>query len=116
ASVVEEAGLQSLQIRQTNTSASLKVVSAKQEELGGLTFSPDSDNVYYLEYKAGNVSLFSISVLGGSPRRLFGGLITPVTFSPDGSRIAYIRAEVGGTSMFISNADGTAEKLVVSLK
>jgi Tol biopolymer transport system component len=116
ASVVDEAGLQSLQVRQTNTSANLKVVSAKQEELGGLTFSPDSDKVYYLEYREENVTLYSISVLGGAPKKLNEGLGTPVTFSPDGSRMAYIRATIGATSMLTSNSDGTDEKTLVVLK
>ena len=117
ASVLDETDARSIWIRQTNTSANLQIVAPTQALYSALSFSPDSDNVYYLENKAGLGVLYLVSVLGGAPRKLSEDVDTPVTFSPDGLRMAFVRQDINGSSVLITaNADGTDQKTLTALK
>ena len=117
ASVVDEAGLNSLWIRQTNTSANLRITTPTKKDLVGVTFSHDGDTVYFLENTDGLWTLYSVPVLGGGPRKLTENLETPVTFSPDGRRMAFVRPGPNNSSaLILANSDGTAETSLIELK
>jgi eukaryotic-like serine/threonine-protein kinase len=117
ASVIVEAGLNSLWIRQTNTSANLRLTGPTRKELAGLAFSHEGDTVYFLENKDGPWTLYSVSVLGGEPRKLTENLETPVTFSPDGRRMAFVRPGANdSTVLTLANSDGTQETSLIELK
>jgi serine/threonine protein kinase len=116
ASIIDESGLKSLWIRQINTSANLRIINPTKSNLGGLSFSPDGDSIYYLEYNEGHGTLFSVSALGGAPRRLIENVETPVTFSPDGGRIAFVRgASDNGTDLITAKSDGSEQSILAEL-
>ena len=108
ASVIDEAGSRSVWVKQINTSSNLQILGFTKEQYGGLSFSPDGNDVYYLQERA----VYRVSVLGGTPRKLIENVDTPVTFSPDGSRIAFVRA----SALITANSEGAEEKTLAELK
>lgn len=117
--VESEAGTQSLWYRQMNAGRPLQLVSTTGG-FWGLALSHDGTTIYYA-IKASTEplgSLFSIPVLGGTPRRLLSGIDSSVTFSPDGTRLAYFRVDdgdEGASSLVIASTDGTDARALVTL-
>src|ERR1051326_2167610 len=107
ATVIDEAGRRSVWIRQIGTSTNLQILEFTKEQYGGLSFSANGDEVYYLQNKA----VFRVSALGGTPRKLIENVDTPVTFSPDGTHIAFVRAN----ALITANPDGSEEKLLIEI-
>ena len=109
---VQEAGKQSLWIKQTVTASNVQIIQPADVIYDGLTFSPDAAHIYYsVAEKNEQPSLYQIPALGGPSRKLIADAKGPITFSPDGSRIAFIRKE---TSVIVARSDGSAEQSIVS--
>jgi len=93
ATVVEENGLQGLWIRQVaaNTST-VRLVSPALVEYWGLTFSNDSNFIYYVSWvrNESNAVLYEIPALGGTARKIPIELDSPISFSPDSKHFAYV--------------------------
>ncbi|HEY6119559.1 MAG TPA: protein kinase [Pyrinomonadaceae bacterium] len=114
AHVVDDGNQQSLWVRQVSTSSDIEIQPPSTTKYEGLTFSKDSDYIFYNQRQtvAGSSDLYMIPVLGGSPRRVVSDLISPVTLSPDGRRIAFIRRFPAGgeTAVIVANVDGSGEQ------
>jgi hypothetical protein len=84
--VVDDAGKQSLWIRQVATANNVQIVPASQLVFQGLSFSPDSTFVYFTAHESGQTirDLFQVSALGGAARKILANVDTAVSFSPDG--------------------------------
>jgi Tol biopolymer transport system component/phage shock protein PspC (stress-responsive transcriptional regulator)/tRNA A-37 threonylcarbamoyl transferase component Bud32 len=56
-------------------------------------------------------TLYQISVLGGTPRKLVDNLDSPVTFSPDGKQMAFVRMDLanGESSLILADTSGAHE-------
>jgi serine/threonine protein kinase/WD40 repeat protein len=108
--IIEAAGQQSLWIKQLVASADIRVIAPGAEKFAGLTFSRDSNYVYFLKAESDDKTLYQVAVLGGVPRKLITGVETPVTFSPDGARLAFVKKKGEATALTITNADGTNER------
>ena len=109
--VMENAGQQSLRVRQVATNSDKEIISPSDFQYGGLTFSQDGDYLYYIggrkvDYAA---ALYRTPLLGGAARKLIEDIDTPVTFSPDGKRLAFVRGYPGQneSALMIANSDGT---------
>lgn len=101
---LQDAGQQSLWVKQTATSSTVQIVPPADVRFNGLTFSRDGDYIYYTAAeKQEPASIYQVPVLGGISRKLLTDAGGPVAFSPDGSRIAFVRRE---TSLMIANSDG----------
>lgn len=111
----EEAGLQSLWVRQVVVANSKQIIQPAEIAYAGLTFSPDSNFIYYVTTDnsstiAAKGALYQVPALGGTPRKLMDDVSSPVTFSPDGKRFAFVRKGGGqGSQLMLANADGTGE-------
>ncbi len=108
--VHEEAGGQSLWLRQVATSSNVTIVPAADVRYGGLTFTPDGNYIYCVSRppKAVANDLVVLPVLGGAPRMLVHDVDSAVTFSPDGSQIAFVRQNPdGGSQLMVANSDGS---------
>jgi Tol biopolymer transport system component/DNA-binding winged helix-turn-helix (wHTH) protein len=90
---VFEAGKESLRVRQAMMANDTEIVPPQPIRYLGVTFSPDSQMVYYVARKAGDEpgTLYRIPILGGDPLKVKDDLASPVTFSPDGKRFAFVR-------------------------
>jgi Tol biopolymer transport system component/predicted Ser/Thr protein kinase len=111
-----EAGRQGLRVRQVETSATVQVVPPDEVAYNGVAFTPDGNRLYYSAYpkKATPATLYEVSVLGGTPRRLVEDVDSTVTFSPDATRFAFMRGlPTVGVALVTANADGTGERVLV---
>mgnify|MGYP000955008902 CR=1 FL=1 len=103
--VMEEASQQSLWVKQVTATSNIQILAAAKGKFQGLTFSPNSDFIYYVfaELDKAWPSLYKIPILGGSSEQVLTNISSPVTFSPDGKLLAFMRKE----GLMIANVDGT---------
>jgi serine/threonine protein kinase/Tol biopolymer transport system component len=110
ATVLEEAGRQSLHVRQVGAPNEAQLVAPADVMYGGIRFSHDATSIYYTALAGEDESaLYRVSVLGGAPRKLLSDVRTAAAESPDGRQLAFVREapEVHGTALMIANADGS---------
>ncbi len=115
--VVEDAGQQSLWVRQVATQSNVQIVPPANVQYAGLTFTPDGEYVYFL--KGGPVGvLYQVPKLGGTPRKVIENVDDAVTFSPDGKRVAFIREDEaqGESNLMIANSEGGGEQRLATRK
>lgn len=114
ATALDEDGLQSLQVRQVSpNTSSIRVIPPAQVEYLGLTFSSDSNFIYYVSLIRNETSaeLYQLPLLGGTARRLLvPNIDTPISFSPSGDRFAYVASSSarGESWVKVSDVDGGA--------
>jgi Tol biopolymer transport system component len=106
---------QSLWVRQVATRSDVQVLAGEVANYFGLSFTPDGNYVYFVRTDPSSStysSVYSMPVLGGTPRQLVRDIDTAATFSPDGKRIAFVRGvpNAGKARLLIANADGTGEQ------
>jgi WD40-like Beta Propeller Repeat len=118
--VIEDAGKQSLWIRQVATANNVQIVAPAETQYFGMTFSTDGNYVYYV-VAGKNTSLgvlYQVPVLGGIPRKLAEDVDAPIALSPDGSHVAYVRfaPSNGLDNLLVAKADGSDEHVAGSRK
>ena len=109
----------SLWIRQTATTSNTRIVSPQPGvALAAVTFTPDSTFVDFVRRgRQGELAVFSlwrVSFLGGTPRRLIDDVHSAVGWSPDGRQMAFIRSPGTSDSLVIADADGRSERVLVT--
>ena len=112
---MDDAGKQSLWIRQTATGSNVQILAPAAVSYWGITFSRDGNYIYFVsrDIGAGTGTLARIPVLGGAPSTLITDVDSTVTFSPDGQQLAFIRwnqKREENTGVWIANSDGTGER------
>jgi serine/threonine protein kinase/Tol biopolymer transport system component len=114
ASVQTAAGKQSIHLFDRATSTDVVIVPATGHNYAGLSFSPDSSYVYYLENQIETATLFRIPKVGGAAQPLVANVNTAVTFSPDGKQIAFVSANSTGNTaeLVIAQADGSNPRTI----
>jgi Tol biopolymer transport system component len=116
--VQNEKGKESLWLRNVPTGSDTRILPLSGYFYTGLAFSPDGNYVYYREAtnkSLGAFNLYSVPVLGGTPRLLIKDIDTGVTFSSDGTRIAYVRwqdPEPTESRLLTARVDGTDEQVL----
>ncbi|HEX7333361.1 MAG TPA: winged helix-turn-helix domain-containing protein [Pyrinomonadaceae bacterium] len=119
---MEEAGRQSVWVKQIETDSIIRIVPPEVSNCIGLTFSPDGNHIFYTAYPDNsNVgALFQVALLGGTKRLVLADIDSPVSFSPDGSQLAFLRRYVSSSlvehRLMIANVDGSNERLVSTRK
>jgi Tol biopolymer transport system component/DNA-binding winged helix-turn-helix (wHTH) protein len=105
--VLDEPGQLSLWVKQTGVAASIQIVPPDDVRYEELTFSLDSNSIYYVRAE----DLYQTPTLGGISRKLVSGVGSSVSISPDGKRLAFIRSSTsaGKSSLIIADSDGTNE-------
>jgi serine/threonine protein kinase len=109
----------SLWIRQTITTSNVQIVPATPgERILGVTVTPDGSHVDFLRGRNRQVALWRVPFLGGTPRQLVGGVVSPIGWAPDGRRFAFIRDDIsaGAGALLVADADGTGERTVLGRK
>jgi Tol biopolymer transport system component/DNA-binding winged helix-turn-helix (wHTH) protein len=125
--VADEPGRQSrsISIRQVEAASNIQQIVPPVEGTfyGAITFSPDSQHVYFTAGRAGPdpPALFSVPVLGGTATKVverfdtFNG--SPAAFSPDGKRLAFVRGRLGEEfSLILADAATGDERTLVTRK
>ncbi len=108
---------QGLWVKQVATGSSVQIVPpADFGFYWGLTFSNDSNYVYYVKTDRASGGgafnkLFQIPSLGGVSKKLMEQVDSAITFSPDGQRFAFVRDNLQKeeTEIVLANADGRGE-------
>ena len=118
--VLRDAEKQSLWVRNVATRSDVQVLAPDVVEIGGLSFSPDGNYIYFVRSDKSTNNyryLYQMPVLGGSPRQLVRDIDTPVDFSPDGKQIVFQRGdpEKDVIEIRIAQADGSGERLLATL-
>ncbi|HEX4950969.1 MAG TPA: winged helix-turn-helix domain-containing protein [Blastocatellia bacterium] len=116
----DDAGQQSIWLRQLAAANGVVIVPPTEMELTGLTFAPDGNHLYYTAYQRPPVygALYRVPVLGGSPVKLLDDVDSAITFAPDGKRITFVRlAPLEGESYIITaNPDGSQQQKLATRK
>jgi len=112
------AGKQSLWLKQLSTESEVQIANLDADVCAGLAFSPDGSYVDFVRQLrmtyAGD--LYQVPALGGTPRKMLGGISGPPAFSPDGQRVAFVRNTPDSKSLVTASLDGSGERVLVSLK
>lgn len=115
-----EGAQQTLWIRQVATSnTGVVVIGPSNLHYIGLTFSPDSDYIYYIAAPLNSPStLYRVPSLGGKPKALVEDVDSAPTFSPDGKQMAYSRGypDAKESVLMLAAVDGSGEKRLSTLK
>ena len=111
---------QTLLIRQVVTSnAGVVVVPPLNIRYVGLTFSPDSNYIFYIAGLPNSpTTLYRVPALGGKPVALAEDVDSPPAFSPDGKQMVYVRGYPDAKESVLMNAgvDGSSETRLATLK
>jgi serine/threonine protein kinase/Tol biopolymer transport system component len=118
--VIEDAGKQSLWVRQVTTANNVQIVPPAEVLYFGMTFSGDGNYVYYVTAgkNESQAFLYQVPVLGGTPRKLVEDVDDPVALSPDGSQIGFARfyPPKGTDDLTVAKADGSDQHVAASRK
>ncbi|HTZ98278.1 MAG TPA: protein kinase [Terriglobales bacterium] len=115
--VVNDAGQQSLWLRNLPTNSDTQVVAPADVNYSGLRFSPDGNYLYFVRDEPGSTELhylYRAPLLGGTPQKLVTDIDSNISFSPDGKQFAFFRDNnplAGRQRLLIQPVDGGEEKV-----
>jgi serine/threonine protein kinase len=120
AHVMDEAGKQSLWVRQVATASSVQLVPAADVSYQGLAFSRDQNFIYYnLWDRKGVGVIYQVPVLGGTPpRKIVVDVMPGISISPDSKHVGFVRglAKQNAGALMMANTDGTEERTLLRRK
>ena len=108
----------SLWVRQTSFEGAAQLVKGEPGvEFRGVAFTPDGNELDFLELRTQTRELLRVPVLGGrSPRRIASGVQSPPGWSPDGLQMAWVRFDPasGDTALVVADRAGDNQRVLVS--
>ncbi len=114
---VEDAGRQSLWLRQITTNSSQQIVQPADVSYEQLIFSSDGDYIYYaqLENPYPVMMIYRIPLLGGVPTKLVEDVGGYFALSPDNAQIGFVRdsSTREESRLMVANVDGGERQLSV---
>ncbi|HXI91096.1 MAG TPA: LpqB family beta-propeller domain-containing protein [Blastocatellia bacterium] len=109
--VIQDAGQQSLWVRNLAANTKTRVAAPAGGVYRGPAFSPDDNYIYYVRTDDKPATLYRIPTIGGDSEKVLRGVGTSITFSPDGNRLAFVRdMGKGRTALVRSSLDGSEER------
>lgn len=116
--VMKETNGESIWLRHLVTNSNTRLLPPVQDQLGGLSFSPDGNYIYFARKGEEDYKLYYIPVLGGVPRLLLDNVSSGITFSPDGKQLAFFRISFleGKSALMLANSDGSNVRELVMRK
>jgi serine/threonine protein kinase/Tol biopolymer transport system component len=118
--VLEEHGLQSLNLRLLKTGTSQVLDKARGVDYRGFCFSPDGTYLYFTraESKPLPFVLYRMPILGGAPQELIRPANMAPAISPDGGKLGFIRRfpAKGEGAIMVASSDGTDQRSLCSKK
>ena len=89
-------GQESLWVRQVEVAGGIEVVPPGGNHFVGITFSADSNSIFYVKYgkdTAGS-GLYQVPVLGGSARKLLTEIDSQISFGPDKRHFTFVENDL----------------------
>ena len=114
--VAGNVGSESLWLRQVATRSDIQIMPATAGILWGLTFSHDSNYLYYVRATTNTPgTAYRVPSLGGEPQKVIAGPWSGVTLSPDDKQVAFNRLKADGEAqMIVANLDGSSERKIAT--
>ena len=118
--VKRDADQQSLWMRHVATKSDVQILPPDLVSFAGLSFSPDGNYIYFVRSDKSTQNynyLYTMPVLGGSPRQLIRDIDSPVSFSPDGKQFVFMRGipDSDVIQLRIAGAEDTGDRLLAQL-
>lgn len=115
--IIWEKGKMSLRLRQVRGTVEREIVPPLDGYFhGGVTFSPDVNNIYYVLGSSKSLfrRLYRVSVLGGDSQKLLDDIDTAVCVSPDSKRLAFRRhiPQSREDNLVVTNENGSDEEVI----
>jgi Tol biopolymer transport system component/DNA-binding winged helix-turn-helix (wHTH) protein len=111
-------GAGTLFVQQTDTNTVLQLLEPDDRVFGCTNFSPDGSLIYYVVFDKRDpyAALYSIPVLGGTPKRIMGNFRPYFSLSPDGKGVAFYRSEPENSRkhLMIAALDGSNEQKLLT--
>lgn len=114
----EQKGQQLLKVTNAATSAFSIAVAPDDVQYLGVTFSRDSNYLFYTRRENGREGiLYRLAWPGGNPTMLKKHVDSPVSVSPRGDRIAFVRYyKTPEYALVLSDIDGANERVIATRK
>jgi eukaryotic-like serine/threonine-protein kinase len=112
---MNEKGDRALWIRRVEDRNALQLVGYQPVQYwGGITANPDASQVYYITADRGSVqsTLWRISVLGGTPRKITDGVNDLGSLTADGKRVLFVRYRPSLRIVSANAEDGSDERVI----
>ena len=111
---------QSLWVRNVATKSDVQVLAPESLGISGVTFSPDGNYIDFVRSDKGTELynyLYTMPVLGGTPRQIIRDIDTAPSFSPDAKQFAYMRGipDRDQVEIHISDATGSNDRTLATL-
>lgn len=114
--IQRERGQESLWLRQVAIAGGIEIVPASGSHFIGITFSPDSNSIFYVKYDKDSAigGLYQVPALGGTARKILTGIDSQITFAPDKKRFAFLRNDLTRkeSHLIIANLEDANQQLL----
>jgi serine/threonine protein kinase/Tol biopolymer transport system component len=111
-------GKESIWLKQLATDSDAQIVDLGDNYCDDLAFSSDDSYLYFVRgaVNVPSADLYQVPVLGGTPRKMFGGIQGYVAFSPDGRRVAFSRFNSTEITLLTTAIDGSDQRELLTYK
>jgi Tol biopolymer transport system component/DNA-binding winged helix-turn-helix (wHTH) protein len=107
-------GQESLWLRQVEVAGGIEIVPPSGSHFVGITFSPDSNSVFYVKYGQDSAAsgLYQVPVLGGASRKLLADIDSQISFAPDKRHFAFLLNDLSRKEahLIIANLDDAEQQ------
>ncbi|MBC7910731.1 MAG: PD40 domain-containing protein, partial [Pyrinomonadaceae bacterium] len=112
--IQSERGQESLWLRQVEIAGGIEIVPPGGDHFVGITFSPDSNSIFYVRYGKDSAAsgLYQVPVLGGAARKILADIDSQISFAPDKRRFAFVLNDLSRkeASLIIANLDDAEQR------
>jgi Tol biopolymer transport system component len=117
--VESDQGQQTLWLRQLSGGRTIELIPPRRVYYWGHVFTNDGARIVYGQKSDDdfNGAFYEIATLGGSSRKLVGGIDSAPAFSADGSRMAWLRGrypERDQSALMVAKTDGTDTRVLAT--
>jgi Tol biopolymer transport system component/DNA-binding winged helix-turn-helix (wHTH) protein len=101
-------------VLQLDTNRVVQLLESGDRTFGAVNFSPDGSLIYYIVFDKKDFygAIYSVSLLGGTPKRIVSQVGPYFSLSPDGKRVAFYRneQEYKRRTVMLAAVDGSSEQ------
>jgi Tol biopolymer transport system component/DNA-binding winged helix-turn-helix (wHTH) protein len=112
--IQSERGQESLWLRHVEVAGGIEIVQPSGSYFVGITFSPDSNSIFYVKYDNDLAigGLYQVPALGGAARKVLTDIDSQISFAPDKKQFAFLRNDLSSkeTHLIIANLDNANQQ------